>query len=516
MSDSRGRQAFYGAAVFLSSAGGLVLEIVAGRLLAPYVGMSLYTWTAIIAVVLTGFSIGHWIGGRLADARCDALAGARRVAIALTLASISSLAVLVLLRLLSGPLLTAGLAPVLAIVLLATALFLLPSLFVGMVSPILTKLAVDANPGRHGEAIGRMYALGAVGAIVGTLATGYIFIAWIGSIGTVVTVAIIYAALAAAFALNARAIGVVVALFAILGTGFGFAAARTKALLSPCTAESDYYCIRIDDFSQRSGRPSAVMVLDHLAHSISDRDEPRLLYSTYLQFLDEYMHRRLGARAPGVFVIGGGALTLPRAWAQQASPPKILVAEIDPAVTAAALAHMWVRLDANIRIVHGDGRMTLQALPMTQQFDVVLGDAFHDISIPSHLVTREFHRAIQARLTPDGFYALNVIEAGRGPRFLASLVRTLSQDFPTVEVWLDADHARSTERINYVVIAASAPTPGDLFHSRRGMRRSWLRLSEQQLAARVDLANAPILTDDFAPVDRLLSHIIFDPVLAER
>ena len=54
MGNSRGRQAFYGAAVFLSSAGGLVLEIVAGRLLAPYVGMSLYTWTAIIAVVLAG------------------------------------------------------------------------------------------------------------------------------------------------------------------------------------------------------------------------------------------------------------------------------------------------------------------------------------------------------------------------------------------------------------------------------------------------------------------------------
>jgi spermidine synthase len=516
MSDSRGRQAFYGAAVFLSAACGLVLEIVAGRLLAPYVGMSLYTWTAIIAVVLAGFSIGHWIGGRLADARCDAAAGARRVAIALTLASISSLAVLVLLRLLSGPLLSAGLTPVLAIVLLATALFLLPSLFVGMVSPILTKLAVDASPGRHGEAIGRMYALGAVGAIVGTLATGYLFIAWIGSIGTVVTVAIIYAALAAAFALNARAAGTVVALFAVLGAGLGFAAARTKALVSPCTLESDYYCIRIDDFSRHSGRASAVMVLDHLAHGISDRDEPRLLYSTYLQFLDEYVHQRLGDRRPSVFVIGGGALTLPRAWARKPSAPRVLVAEIDPAVTAAARTHMWVPPDADIEIIHGDGRVTLQGLPAARQFDVVFGDAFHDISIPAHLVTREFNQAIHARLKPDGFYALNVIEAGRGSKFLASIVRTLAQDFPAVEVWVDADDARGGTRINYVVVAANAPTPGDLFHSGRGIRRSWLRLSEQQLAARADPAQAPVLTDDFAPVDRLLSHIIFDPALSER
>ena len=40
----------------------MVVEIVAGRMIAPYVGMSLYTWTAIIAVVLAGFSIGNWIG----------------------------------------------------------------------------------------------------------------------------------------------------------------------------------------------------------------------------------------------------------------------------------------------------------------------------------------------------------------------------------------------------------------------------------------------------------------------
>lgn len=41
------------------SAASLVVEIVAGRMLAPYVGMSLYTWTSVIAVVLAGFSAGH-------------------------------------------------------------------------------------------------------------------------------------------------------------------------------------------------------------------------------------------------------------------------------------------------------------------------------------------------------------------------------------------------------------------------------------------------------------------------
>src|SRR4051812_33015942 len=163
MRDPYIRTAAYGAGIFVSAAGGLVLEIAAGRLLAPYVGMSLYTWTAIIAVVLAGFSLGHIAGGRLADRDCDPVTGARRVAVALALAATTSLASLVFLKWFSAPLLAARLPPLGAIVMLAGLLFLLPSLFVGIVSPILTKLAVDAAPDAPGRAIGRMYALGAAG-----------------------------------------------------------------------------------------------------------------------------------------------------------------------------------------------------------------------------------------------------------------------------------------------------------------------------------------------------------------
>ena len=55
------------ALVFASSAAVLVLEILAGRLMAPYVGVSLETFTGIIGVVLAGIAAGTAIGGRLAD-----------------------------------------------------------------------------------------------------------------------------------------------------------------------------------------------------------------------------------------------------------------------------------------------------------------------------------------------------------------------------------------------------------------------------------------------------------------
>jgi len=52
-----------------SSAAVLVLEILAGRLLAPYVGVSLETFTGIIGVVLAGIAFGAWAGGAIADHR---------------------------------------------------------------------------------------------------------------------------------------------------------------------------------------------------------------------------------------------------------------------------------------------------------------------------------------------------------------------------------------------------------------------------------------------------------------
>ena len=44
----------------------MVLEIVAARLIAANLGVSLYTWTSVIGVILAGISIGNIAGGRIA------------------------------------------------------------------------------------------------------------------------------------------------------------------------------------------------------------------------------------------------------------------------------------------------------------------------------------------------------------------------------------------------------------------------------------------------------------------
>jgi len=512
------RNFLFALTLLVSSACGLVLEIVAGRLLAPYVGMSLYTWTAIIAVVLAGLSVGHWVGGALAAPHVDNRLGARRVAWALALASLSSLATLVLLREVSGILLQSGLGQIEIIVLLTTALFFLPSLFVGIVSPILTKLAVDASSHHPGGVIGRMFALGTLGSIAGTLLAGYLFISWIGSTGTVLMVAGIYAVLAALFAFFDRM--VIVALIA-LGVSLGATALwgdSVQAFTSPCKIESDYFCIRIDDYQNDSGSNESgarLMALDHLVHSINDQNNPGLFYSPYIHFVDEYARARLGSAPRNAYFIGGGGFTLPRAWAAEfQGQAKLVVAEIDPAVTRAAAEHLWLDPHApGLEIANQDARTHLQSLPPQPTFDVVFGDAFHDISIPPHLVSQEFTEQVARRLNPSGFYAVNTVDHGQNPRFLLSLARTLGSRFASVEVWAERRQMGQDGRVTYVLVASNTPGGLQVLDSKQGIERSWVRWPDADLRARALASDVPVLTDDYAPVDRLMSGMLTAPTM---
>ena len=167
---------WYAATVFVSSACLLVLEIVAGRLLAPYVGVSLYTWTAIIGVILAGLSLGNWLGGVWADRG----GGEYAVGFTLLAAGAASLGILLLLTWIA-PLVNEQRFGLLGTsFILVLTLFFVPALLLGVVTPILTTLALQL-PLRTGRVVGTLHALAALGSIAGTFLTGYLLIQYLGT-----------------------------------------------------------------------------------------------------------------------------------------------------------------------------------------------------------------------------------------------------------------------------------------------------------------------------------------------
>ncbi len=493
----------------LSAACGLVIEIVAGRMIAPYLGMSLYTWTAIIAVVLAGFSAGHWVGGWLAEKPPGQ--ARRAVAISLFLAGLTAALSLVLLRTLSGPILAIGFSPVPTILLLTFALFFPPSFFVGIPSPALTKLAIDEAPHRMGTLLGAFYAVGAFGSIVGTLAAGYIFISYFGSIRTILTVAFLYLAMAAVlFVQDRRHEGQPLAasetVVPVIVAGFVFSGALlwgrgVMAFVENCTKESAYYCIRVIDISADVGLPARTMVLDNLGHGTNLRDRPGIFLTPYVEAQDNLVRTRFADRQDLTsFFIGGGAYTLPRAWNARWPASRTNVAEVDPEVTASAQKSFWLQADERLIIKHEDARRALSRED-AKSFDVIVGDAFHDIAIPQHLVTQEFFALVASRLTDDGIYLMNVVDSGSHPRLALSILNTLKREFPVVELWQPEGQGT---RQTFVLLAGSNETPVTTLHSRVDPGSHWQRTTPAAIAQLMNETAPLILTDDFAPVDRLI------------
>ena len=516
--------------VFVSSACTLILEIVAGRILAPYIGVSLYTWTSIIGVVLAGISLGNYAGGRVADRW-----GSRRtLGIILLGGGLASLLVLPLtllagdrnlFRLDCGPtaegpfsaLCTPQVAIMAKIVMLTGTIFFLPSFILGMVSPVVVRLSLR-NLDTSGNTVGKIYAFSTLGSIVGTFLTGFVLIATFGTREIVLGVGlllVLMAVLAGELWRGRRpAHGVPLVAGALLLALIQ----QTGALDSGCTRETDYYCIKVYDQEHPPNRVLRTLVLDHLVHSYSSMDDPTYFEYAYVKVYAEMTDYVARARPDyRALFIGGGGYTLPRGMEIMYPKSSIEVAEIDPGVTRTA--YEWMGVAPNSRIVtHNlDARLMFDRLQGGPKYDLVFGDAFNDLSVPYHLTTREFDQRVRAVLNDDGFYLVNIIDKLRGGLFIPSFVRTLQTVFPYVYVmssgtpWTSSTSFANT----YVVVGTATPLDVERLKQVHGQGSDGSLVTNIMPADLMDewLATAPgvLLTDDYAPADNLVA-----PLFAER
>ena len=189
----RGQLASYALTIFLSSVGLMALEIAAARLLAPYIGVSLYSWTAIIGVILGGLSLGNWLGGVWADR------GGKETAVGVALGLGALACVAILLLTLVAPLLQESEIGLLgASFIYVLSLFFIPTVLLGVVTPLLTTLALSLDT-RTGHIVGMMHAHAAFVSIAGTFTTGYVFIQYFGTQAVVLGTAVLLAMLATIF-----------------------------------------------------------------------------------------------------------------------------------------------------------------------------------------------------------------------------------------------------------------------------------------------------------------------------
>ncbi len=482
------------ALVFLSSAAVLVLEILAARLLAPYVGSTLETYTAIIGVILAGIAVGSWLGGRAADARepRGMLAPLLVIGGALAFTSVP------IIDSLGANLRGAGPG---ATTILTVLAFFAPAAVLSAVTPAVIKIQLDSLE-ETGRVVGRLSALSTAGAIVGTFATGFLLVAAFPTRPVVrgTAVLLILLGVATAFGLGRRrSISVGGALAVSAAAAFSFAASH------PCEYESAYYCAYVvADDDHPGGR---ALWLDTLRHSYVDLDDPTHLEFTYTQWFGDVIQAIAPDRAPLTTLhLGGAGFTMPRYLRATHPGSTSEVLEVDPLLVELARDELALELRDDISVRIGDARQTITEVPAAEH-DLVIGDAFGGVAVPWHLATVEFIGRVDERLAADGVYAANVIDYG--PRdFLRAEVATAGAVFDHVAVLgrdgSFAENAGGRVGGNYVVVASDAPLPleGIRDANRDRGRRDEL-LTGSDLSAFI--ADAEVLTDDHAPVDQLLT-----------
>jgi MFS family permease len=489
--------------VFVSSAATLVLELVAGRILAPYIGVSLYTWTSIIGVVLAGIALGNYLGGVLADRRPDrtTLGALLLAAGATSLAILASVPIVAPLRMPGWPLFVQTLFQ-------TTAIFFLPSAILGMISPVVVRLSLD-DLTRAGHTVGKIYACSALGSIFGTFATGYLLIGWFGTRSIVLGVGLLLVAMALVFGGLWRPVWQPVAVTAALGAAVVALGAGGR-LESPCNiSESSYFCIRYTDDVDEGHRVRELR-LDQLVHSQSSLEDPTYLAYGYIRAYGA-VTRELAARQPALrtLFIGGGGYTFPRYIEVVYPLATVEVAEIDPAVTEAAYSHMGLPPRSRVLTYSADARLVVEdLLADNRQYDVVYGDAFNDVSVPYHLSTHEFTAKLGRLLAPDGTYLVNVIDNPARGGFLRAFTQTVATVFPYVAMISDSDGPPLRSLGTYVVIASRVPLDLEYLDDPAGSVRV---IAHERIAAWLAEGPSLVLRDDYAPVDNLMA-----PVFSER
>ena len=224
------------------------------------------------------------------------------------------------------------------------------------------------------------------------------------------------------------------------------------------------------------------------------------MFTEHTAMLDALPRMRLAGADFTSFHLGGGSYSVPRAWADRGAS-KITVSEIDPAVTKVATRDFWF-LPETARVVHKDGRVALAQAE--EKFDVIVGDAFTDIAVPAHLVTREFFRLVDERLAPGGIFAMNVIDNIDQLTALGALVATLREVFPNVEVWTEAREPRPGERRVFVLLASDTASPVSEIYAGSPDPKRFAALDQAFLDDILLRTGAQVLTDDYAPIDRLM------------
>jgi len=485
-------------AVVVSGVTSMGLEILAGRMIAPQFGSSIYTWGSIIGVFLAALSYGYHRGGKRAARR--ATNGRMARVFLLTAGYVAALIVF-------GHALVRGLATVplpgrFASLPAITLLFGPPTYLLGYVSPYAAELSQKDG---LGEASGHVYALGTVGSIVGAFATTFVLIPALA----VESIAFVFGVLSVGTALALLAPGLTRANVAATGFAFvllvaaigGGAAGLSVDGAVVYETQTPYQELRVVDRGD-----TRTLYLDGQKHSAMDKSDPNRHVFDYTRYF--HLTMLMTEDVDSVLFVGGGGFTGPKRFANEYDAT-VDVVEIDPAVISVAKRYFRLEESDQLRVYNADGREYLRETNRT--YDVIVLDAYKKDKVPFQLTTREFMQLASERLDEDGVLLTNLISAPSGPasKFYRAEYKTIDSVFGAVYTFPTVGGS-VVQNVEVVATKNESRLSEQALLARNERRDVGIDLQREIATLREapETSDVPVLRDDYAPVDSLLDPMV--------
>ncbi len=507
---------FLYASAFFSGMSVMAIELGASRLLAPYFSSSQIVWTVIIGTIMIAMAIGNVYGGRAADKNPNPAVMYRRLlCVAVWTAMIPFL----------GKYLIAGIAVGLALVVKSNfliwasfaaciVLFVYPLMMLGTVTPSLMKYATNSLDD-NGKTVGELEALGTIGSIIGTFLPTFVTIPTVGTAMTFLIFAFVLAVLSLLYFIfektgkknkirkvtsNAIIAGIIVIMMFLPDkNSFAF---WTSNLVHEGESIYNYLQVQEDEDSvilstnvmmgvqsiyMKSGGLTGMYYDYALAAPLMAKEEPKNQDVLILGLGTGTFANQCFAYFPGITVEG---------------------VEIDEKI--ADLAYEYFNLSEQTKVHVADGRSFLAT---AGEYDVIMVDAYQDITIPFQMSSVEFFTEVKNHLTEDGVMVVNMNMRSENEDaindYLCDTIASVFEKTMTVRV----KGGTNTE-----LFASDNPDMVQILEERmQAMEDNSLHRQMEWVVAGLEEKQGgdKILTDDKAPVE-VLGMKVLDETIAKE
>lgn len=482
----------------------MAVELGASRLLAPYFSSSQIVWTIIIGTIMISMALGNIYGGRMADKypNPDKLYG--RIIIAAIWISLIPVVGKYIIIAISAVLIFTVNNNFLIIAAFAACMviFVFPLFLLGTVTPSLVKYSVDSLED-NGKTVGTLGAFNTIGSIIGTFVPTFVTIPAVGTSITFLIFAGILLALSIVYFVNVRSGKkrvIAAALIFVLCCGLGYSdsfAFWEKNLTYE--GESIYNYLQV--YENEDEVALSTNVLFGVQSVYMKQDGLTGMYYDYAMAAP-LMLKDKNVSDMEVLILGMGTGTYAMQCQKYLGDMKVEGVEIDEKITK--LSRQYFALSENVPVTTYDGRAFLNA--SDKKYDVIMVDAYQDITIPFQMSSVEFFTLVKQHLNEDGVMVVNMnmrgSKEGNINQYLSDTIGSVFENEYVVDV--SGSSNRELFASNNADIM-SILTANTLQLDNKELRNMMFKV--QASTKKYDKGDY-ILTDDKAPVELLGMQVI--------